>query len=237
MPADQRDVSEAYSPPELLPDPLPADPFPIVRAWFDEAHDRRVQPNPNAMTVASVDGDGNPSARVVLCKKLDEGSGHVVFYTNYESRKGRALLDTAKAAAVFHWDALDRQVRIEGPVVKSPEAESDAYFASRPLESRIGAWASDQSRPVGSRQELLDRVSEAMARFKVRVEDIRSNTDVFVPRPAHWGGFRLWAARVELWVGGPGRVHDRACWTRELLPDGGQGSTRGGAWEATRLQP
>ncbi len=237
MPADQRDVSEAYSPPELLPEPLPADPFPIVRAWFDEAHDRRVQPNPNAMTVASVDREGNPSARVVLCKNLDEGSGHVVFYTNYQSRKGRALLETRKAAAVFHWDALDRQVRIEGPVVQSPAEESDAYFASRPLESRIGAWASDQSRPVGSRQELLDRVSEAMARFKVSLQDIRSNSDIHVPRPPHWGGLRIWAARVELWVGGPGRVHDRACWTRELSISRDSEGFRAGAWSFFRLQP
>lgn len=237
MPADQRDVSEAYSPPELLPEPLPADPFPIVRAWFDDAHQRRIQPNPNAMTVASVDSGGDPQARVVLCKRLDDASGYAVFYTNYQSRKGEALLATGKAAAVFHWDALDRQVRIEGPVVQSPAEESDAYFASRPLESRIGAWASDQSRPVGSRQELLDRVAEAMARFKVSVEDIRSNADVQVPRPPHWGGFRLWAARVELWVGGPGRVHDRACWTRTLSASQEADGFRAGPWAGTRLQP
>lgn len=237
MPADQRDISETYAPPELLPEPLPADPFPIIRAWFDEAHDRRVQPNPNAMTVASVDAEGTPSARVVLCKRLDDGPGRVIFYTNYDSRKGKALLATGKAAAVFHWDPLDRQVRIEGPVVQSPPEESDAYFASRPLESRVGAWASEQSRPVASRQELLDRVAEAMKRFKVGVEDIRANADIHVPRPPHWGGFRLWAARVELWVGGPGRVHDRACWARELSLSQDSERFRAGPWAATRLQP
>lgn len=234
--ADQSDVRAVYSPSELLPEALPADPMPIVEAWLREAEARRDQPNPNAMTLATVDADGTPSARVVLCKGFAADPGYVVFYTNYQGRKGRALTGDPRAAVVFHWDHQDRQVRIEGPVVRSPASESDAYFATRPVESRIGAWASAQSEPIGSRAELLARVDETMARFGVTPESLRRGEGAEIPRPPNWGGWRVWARRVELWVGGPGRVHDRAGWTRELRPGGDDGFTAG-AWSATRLCP
>jgi pyridoxamine 5'-phosphate oxidase len=228
---------EAYGS-EMLPDPLPAEPFALFRAWFDEAHQRRVQPNPNAMTLATVDPDGRPSARIVLCKAIHEDPGRIVFYTNYNGRKGAALAANPRASLVFHWDPLDRQARIEGPVLRSPAEESDAYFRSRRLESRLGAWASDQSRPVESREKLLEQVAERARELGVdlsKIADGGGGEDAEIPRPPHWGGYRVWAERVELWCAGTGRVHDRAEWTRSLTP-AGDGYT-GGPWSATRLQP
>ena len=140
---DQSD--RASTPGSLLPEPLPADPFPLFTRWFNQAQAATAQPNPNAMTLASVGENGRPAARIVLCKDIDAASGHIVFHTNYRGRKGRELERHPFAAAVFHWDALDRQARLEGPVERSPESESDAYFRSRPWLSRIGAWVSDQS--------------------------------------------------------------------------------------------
>jgi len=219
-----------------LANTLPPDPLPLVLDWFDEARRRKVQPNPNAMTLATVDPDGRIAAGIVLCKTIDLKGGFFEFFTNYEGRKGVALGARPRAALVMHWDVLDRQVRIEGPVVKSPAAASDAYFASRPWESRIGAWASDQSRPVGSREEMLAKVAATMRRFGLNPDDPPGHSaDVKIPRPPHWGGYRVYADRVELWMSGTGRVHDRAAWTRVLSPD--RDGFRGGAWTATRLQP
>jgi pyridoxamine 5'-phosphate oxidase len=162
-----------------------------------------------------------------------------VFFTNYLSRKGRQLAENPRAAAVLHWDAMHRQVRVEGPVVKSPDVDSDAYFASRPWQSRLGAWASAQSEPIGSRQELQAAVVKSAQRFGTPVPDsasAQSDTNIVVPRPPHWGGFRLWADSVELWVEGEGRIHDRARWTRKLT-EASDGLIHAGPWTSTRLQP
>src|SRR5213082_1643096 len=129
---------------ELLPDPLPAEPLAVVAAWLDETWAARTQPNANSMVLATSSREGHPSARVVLCKDIVPQPGYVVFYTNYLSSKGRQLKDNPRAAAVMHWDALHRQVRIEGPVVPAPAADSDVYFAARAWQSRLGAWASAQ---------------------------------------------------------------------------------------------
>lgn len=216
----------------LLPEPLPLDPLPLFHAWFTEARAKRVQPNPDAMVLATVGTDGRPSARVVLCKRVEPQTGYVVFFTNYDSRKGRELTDSGRAAAVLHWDTLQRQVRIEGPVIRSPQPESDEYFASRALDSRLGAWASVQSQPLTSRAELVARVREVAQRFDVQ-EGARTGE---VPRPPHWGGFRLWIERLELWSEGAHRVHDRAAWTRTLQPRD-EYSFAAGSWSATRLNP
>jgi pyridoxamine 5'-phosphate oxidase len=151
--------------------------------------------------------------------------GYVVFFTNYDSRKGAELAANPRAAAVLHWDALGRQVRLEGPIERSPPAESDEYFASRALDSRIGAWASLQSQPLDSRTTLLKRVAAEAARFGTKV-----------PRPPHWGGYRLWPEVLELWIEGSFRVHDRARWNRELEPAGDVGFEPG-PWQATRIYP
>jgi len=213
------------SSPASLPAQLPDDPFPLFEQWFKSARDERVQPNPDAMVVASATRDAQPSARVVLCRRLIATPGYVVFFTNYASRKGREIETNPRAAAVLHWDTLNRQVRLEGPVVRSPAAESDEYFASRPLDSRIGAWASLQSEPLESRAGLLKRVAVMAARYGTQV-----------PRPPHWGGYRLWPDAMELWVEGAFRVHDRARWTRSLEADGPHAFACS-AWQATRLFP
>lgn len=215
-----------------LPDPLPPDPLPLFETWFAEACAKRSQPNPDAMVLATVDANDRPSARVVLCKRLDPTAGYVVFFTNYNSRKGKELSARGRAAAVLHWDTLQRQVRIEGPVIRSPQAESDQYFASRALDSRIGAWASAQSQPLASRTELLARVKEVATRFGVQP----GATSGHVPRPPYWGGFRLWIERIELWSEGAYRVHDRAVWTRPLQQRD-EYTFEAGNWSATRLNP
>ena len=217
---------------QSLPDELPSDPMPLFKAWFDDAHARAIQPNPNAMTLATIDPDGAPSARIVLCKSLDESAGRFTFHTNRLSRKGRALQHDSRVALVFHWDALERQARIEGLTTLADDAESDAYFKTRGTENKLGAWASQQSEPLASREELLRRIADVMTRFGVNLDNFRTAD---IPRPPHWGGVHVWAQRVELWVGGPGRVHDRAEWTRSLTRDGDR--YIGAPWTATRLQP
>jgi pyridoxamine 5'-phosphate oxidase len=216
----------------MLPEPLPTDPMPLFQEWFREAAARRAQPNPDSMIVATTASSGEPSARVVLCKRIDVDAGYVVFFTNYQSRKGRELATRPRAAAVLHWDALHRQVRIEGPVVRSPESESDQYFASRALDSRVAAWASEQSEPLASRDTLLQRVQEFETRFGI-APGAKNGT---VPRPPHWGGHRLWVDTIELWTEGAHRVHDRAVWKRSLHR-ADEYSFAGDSWRSSRLNP
>jgi len=205
-----------------LPTELPADPLPLLESWLKDAF-AEIR-NAHAMTLATVDPEGHPTARMVLCRGVDTRAGWIVFYTDRESAKGQALDLNPRAALVFHWDAHERQVRIEGPVTLAPDSDSDAYWKSRPLDARVAASASDQSRPIGSRAAFLAKVEE---------EAQRSGGDI--PRPKRWGGYRVWAERVELWVGQPARAHDRALWTRSLTPTGEDFS--GGPWHSTRLQP
>lgn len=244
---DLDEVAQTYKTAEHLPEPLPDDPFPILRAWFDDAHERRLTANPNAMTLATValtPQGPRPEARIVLCKALEPRRGVLTFYTNYRGPKARQLGETPYACCVFHWDAAQRQVRVCGPVLPAPAAESDAYFAGRPWQSRVGAHASDQSEPIPSREALLAKVEQTIERFGVDLEGLERGTapDPAIPRPAHWGGFRVWAERVELWSGGTGRVHDRAEWARTLArraPEATEACDEfePGPWRGTRLQP
>jgi pyridoxamine 5'-phosphate oxidase len=217
---------------QFLPEPLPGNPLPLFAQWFGDARARALQPNPDAMVLATVGADGAPAARIVLCKQFVESAGYVVFFTNYQSRKGRELAAHPRASAVFHWDALHRQVRIEGPVVCSPPQESDDYFASRALASRIGAWASNQSQPLASRAALEAQVAAVAKKFSVSPSAAAGE----VPRPPHWGGSRIWIDAMELWVEGPGRTHDRALWRRELRPRN-EYEFDAGEWRGTRLNP
>jgi pyridoxamine 5'-phosphate oxidase len=224
---------------EFLPDPLPADPLELMQRWLEEAWALRAQPNPNAMVLATSTPDGKPSARVVLCKDIVPQPGYLVFFTNYLSMKGKQLKDNPRAAAVMHWDRMHRQVRIDGPISFAPAVESDQYFASRTWTKRISAWASAQSQPVASREALMKSVQETAARFGTPVPgspEADEASDFDVPRPPHWGGYRLWAESVELWVEGGARVHDRARWVRALTRQT-DGSFKAGAWSVTRLQP
>ena len=204
-----------------LPDVLPDDPLPLVKSWLEEA--QRTVRNATAMALATVTPDVRPSARMTICRGFDSAAGWRVFYTDRESDKGRALAAHPWASCVFHWDAFERQVRVDGPITLAPDADSDAYWNTRPLDARIAATASAQSQPLASRAELLARIAAL------------TKPGGAVPRPARWGGYRVWAERVELWVGQPARAHDRARWTRTLTPM--EGGFKGGAWSATRLQP
>ena len=220
---------------ETLPDPLPSNPLEQAAEWLAQAKLDASQPNPNAMVLATVDGAGQPSARVVLCKQIDPAAGCIVFYTNYDSKKGRELAGNPRAAVVFHWDHRHRQVRAEGRVERLSQSESDAYFASRAWQSRLGAWASRQSEPVDSRSTLAAQVAGAARRFDIPYAGpgtTEPEGPFAVPRPDHWGGFRLMVDAIELWVEGEFRIHDRARWQRTRA-DESQRPT----WSATRLQP
>lgn len=220
---------------ETLPDPLPANPLQVASQWLAEAASNEAQPNPNSMVLATVNEHGQPSARVVLCKGIMPERGYIVFYTNYESQKGRDLRANPRAAVVFHWDHQHRQVRAEGRVERLSDGDNDAYFQSRPWQSRLGAWASRQSEPVESRSAMGDSVAAAARRFGIPYGGPgTAEPDIVaaeVPRPPHWGGFRLNVEAVELWVEGEFRIHDRARWTRIA---GDAGSVK---WTVRRLQP
>lgn len=191
------------------------EPFRLFSEWMRDAEAR--EPNdPNAMAVASVDETGLPDVRMVLLKGFDEAG--FVFYTNFESKKGVELLASKKAALLFHWKSLRRQIRIRGPVEVVSAAEADAYFASRPRASRIGAWASKQSRPLESRFALEKAVAEYGLRHAIGE----------VPRPPHWSGFRVVPTAIEFWHDRPFRLHDRIEFTR---------AAPGEAWSKTRLYP
>ncbi len=191
-----------------------AEPFRLFSEWLADA--TKSEPNdPNGVALATVDADGMPDVRMVLLKGFDEQG--FVFYTNFESAKGREILATMKAAMCFHWKSLRRQVRIRGPVEIVSDAEADAYFATRPRGSRIGAWASKQSRPLESRFALEKAVAEYTARHAIGE----------IPRPVHWSGFRIVPQAIEFWHDRPFRLHDRIVFSR----------TADGGWEKTRLYP
>jgi len=195
------------------------DPFTLARAWIAEAE--TTEPNdPSAVALATVDEDGLPNVRMVLLKEVEESpaEGGFVFYTNYESAKGRELAANPQAALVLHWKSLRRQVRVRGPVERVGGAQADAYFASRAYKSRVGAIASKQSRPLASRASLMADVAMVAARHPVNP-----------PRPEHWGGFRIRPVEIEFWADGEFRLHDRFRWTRPA-PDGTD-------WQVARLNP
>ena len=173
-----------------------AEPFEIFRSWFAEAQEKELN-DPNAVAVATADAQGRPSVRMVLMKSWDEAG--FVFYTNLESRKGRELAENPNVSLLFHWKSLRRQVRIEGKAEPVSDAEADAYFASRPRDSQIGAWASDQSRPLDGRATFLGRIAKEAARFGLGA----------VPRPRHWSGFRVVPERIEFWEDRSFRLHER----------------------------
>lgn len=210
---DLHAIRQDYAKQELSEADCAAEPLSQLQQWLTEAMSAQVD-EPTAMNVATVDADGRPSARVVLLKEVNAQG--LVFFSNYQSRKGRALDAHAFAAATFFWPQLERQVRVEGRVERLPEAESDAYFASRPYTSRLGAWASEQSQVISGKAALLARTAAFGVRYPLEV-----------PRPPHWGGYLILPDRAEFWQGRPSRLHDRI---QYRLQDNGQ-------WQRERLAP
>lgn len=223
-----------------LPATLPENPLSVLQDWLQYATQNEVQRNPNAMSLATVGENAQATARIVLCKELVADPGFAVFYTNYKSRKANEIAANPRVGLLFHWDSLGLQARIDGVAVRCPDEESDEYFASRDWRSQLGAWGSDQSQPLKSRLALLNQVREralklgfalapdlaSLAKGKLRA----------IPRPPHWGGYRVWATEVELWVEGTSRVHDRARWTRTIVRES-ENTFVCQAWASTRLQP
>jgi len=190
------------------------DPFAIARSWLAEAE--ASEPNdPNAIALATVDADGMPNARMVLLKEIEDSA--FVFYTNYGSAKGQEIVQSGKASFVMHWKSLRRQVRVRGFVSKEDGPQADAYYASRSLQSRLGAWASDQSKPIASRATLMAEVAKLGLRYGTNP-----------PRPPYWGGFRITPVEVEFWADGSFRLHDRFRFFRPNVAD---------AWKIDRLNP
>lgn len=190
------------------------DPFVIARRWLSEAE--ASEPNdPNAIALATVDPSGLPNVRMVLLKEIEDAA--FVFYTNYESAKGRELESAGKAAFVMHWKSLRRQLRVRGDIGREDGPQADAYYNSRSLQSRLGAWASQQSRPLSGRTVLMAEVAKMTARHGLNP-----------PRPPFWGGFRLVPREIEFWADGAFRLHDRFVWRR---------ADADSAWEITRLNP
>ncbi len=206
------DLRKSYEKAELDEQAAAALPLRQFETWLQQAIDGQL-PEPNAMTLATVGADGRPSTRVVLVKGVDERG--LAWYTNFNSRKGQQLAGNPMAALQFHWVELERVVRIEGRVERVADAEADAYYASRPLDSRIGAWASPQSQVISGRAVLVAQAARYAAQFALSP-----------PRPPHWGGFRLVPDRWEFWQGRKSRLHDRLCYRLE-----------GGNWLRERLAP
>lgn len=209
---DLRDLRKSYERGELDEAEAGNAPLALFQRWLSDAVAAKL-PEPSAMTVATVGPDGRPSTRVVLLKSVDERG--LVFYTNYRSRKGRELEATPVAALQFHWPELERVVRIEGRVERTPAEESDAYFATRPLDSRIGAWASPQSEVIANRGVLVANAAKASATYGLNP-----------PRPEHWGGYRVVPDTWEFWQGRRSRLHDRVRFRLEE-----------GRWIKERLAP
>ena len=208
------DLRQEYAKHELDASHVADDPITQFRDWFDEVQAADIH-EPNAMTLATAASNGQPSARIVLLKGLDERGFH--FYTNYESQKGTEITHNPKVSLVFLWKPLERQVRIQGVAERLPDDESTEYFHSRPRGSQLGAWASPQSRVIDGRATLHEN--------KKAVEATYADADV-IPRPPHWGGYVVRPERVEFWQGRPNRLHDRLCYRKD-----------GDAWRLERLAP
>ncbi|MCM1983422.1 pyridoxamine 5'-phosphate oxidase [Lyngbya confervoides] len=208
------DLRENYTQAGLIESDLAADPWRQFTQWFQEALGANLI-EPNAMTLATVTPEGKPTARIVLLKELDDRG--FIFFTNYTSRKAQDLASNPWAALVFLWTALERQVRIEGQVEKIADSETDAYFQTRPRGSQLGAWVSPQSQVISDRQYLEDELDRLTQQYRNQA----------IPRPPHWGGYRVIPNRIEFWQGRPNRLHDRLCY--QIKAEGG--------WTVERLAP
>lgn len=213
---EKRDIAslrETYTRDGIIEEELPSDPLPLFIRWVDEAIDSEAD-EPNAMSLATVSADGKPNVRVVLLKGIENNT--LQFYTNYKSQKGKELEQVPQAAAAFWWPELERQVRIRGGVEKLSRNKAHSYFQSRPRESQIGAWVSEQSSPIENRDEMKEKFKKIIDRFDGEN----------VPTPEYWGGYSIHIEEIEFWQGRPARLHDRVLYTR-----------KNGKWKKQRLQP
>ena len=210
-------------------------PLLLLQSWFNKAMELDLQPNPDTMAIATSNSQGLPNVRMVLCKEINTEEGYVVFYTNYNSVKSMEIKENPKCSALFHWDKLGYQIRIRGEILQSPDEENDAYFTSRHLGSQVGAWASNQSNPVVDRQALDDQFRKILDRFNLTNESITRN-EKKIPRPPHWGGYRLWIKEIEFWLNQKDRLHDRLHFRRALTISS-EGIETEKNWTVKRLQP
>ena len=218
------DMRRDYTRDGLTEAQAPAEPFALFHQWFADAVKTEQAPvEANAMTLATVDADGRPHCRILLLKGLDEQG--FTFFTNYDSAKGQQIAATGKAAFVLHWKSLRRQIRVRGTVTREDGPQADAYYASRALQSRIGAWASAQSQPIASRGALKLAVARQGAKWGTNP-----------PRPPFWGGFRINPVQIEFWSDGAFRLHDRFSWVKQA-PSLGEGRVASAGWQVQRLSP
>ena len=220
---------------KMLSQSMTQNPLLLLQSWLNEAMELDLQPNPDSMAIATSNSQGLPNVRMVLCKEINTEEGYVVFYTNYNSVKSMEIKENPKCSALFHWDKLGYQIRIRGEILQSTDKENDAYFASRHLGSQVGAWASNQSNPVEDRQALDDQFRKILDRFNLTSESITRNEQK-IPRPPHWGGYRMWIEEIEFWLNQKDRLHDRLHFRRALTISN-EGIEAEKNWTVKRLQP
>jgi len=211
-------------------------PIDMIAEWLDQAPESGRR-NPLAMALATCSAEGVPAVRMVLAKGFSREAGHITFYSHFASRKGNELLANPQASAVMYWEEFGgRQLRIEGPVTRAPDADADAYYATRPVASQLNAWVSEQSQPLPPDESLTQRLQAKVAEFGLEPGNLDASGPANVPRPPHWGGFQLWVEQVEFWTEGAGRFHDRQVYrrSREALEAGRVDSA---VWQLTSLQP
>jgi pyridoxamine 5'-phosphate oxidase len=215
----------------------PGDPLAVAAQWLSEARVGSTRRNPDAMALATATPTGRPSLRMVLLKEFSAAEGYLVFYTNYGSRKGLELERNPRAAGLLYWEEFGgRQLRLEGPIVRSPAEESDRYFATRAAGSQINAWISDQSKPIAKYEQLLERQRRKTSTMAGAGSDRAADLSLNLRRPEFWGGYRLWIDHMELWIEGVDRLHQRFDYSRELRARD-EFSYTAGAWHLQLLQP
>ncbi len=207
----------------------------ILKEWMDEVVQSKIQPNPNSMSISTIDAKGRPNSRMVLCKEVNEKLGYLVFYTNYESNKAKEIGVNNECSGLFHWDTFGYQVRVRGTIVQSPEVDSDKYFATRDIGSKLSAWASHQSQIVEDRESLDNQFQQTMDKFNVKESQLESS-DINIPRPEFWGGYQIWIREIELWLNQKDRFHDRLSFKRTLAITS-SGIEASNDWAIKRLQP
>ena len=209
-------------------------PLDTLDDWMNEVRESNTQPNPNCMSIATVDSNGSPNSRMVLCKELDTHKGYLTFYTHYYSIKSEELKNNAKCSALFHWDKFGLQARLKGFVKRCSDSKNDDYFSSRDIGSQIAAWTSDQSKEIESLGKMKDSYQEIMNKFQIN--DLEEAKEIKVPRPDFWGGYDMWIEEIELWKNQKNRFHDRLKFKRKITIENGKIDAEMN-WNSVRIQP